>query len=165
MQPRFTPRFFLAGLTATALVWAVASTIAAQEDFTALVKRSQTEKPKFAERHQKLLADRYDLADRPAKGVTMSMGKPLQEGVRVQLPQGMTWQKLDGMTPDKVKRQNFWPAGFYPLPLRGIKDSPPNLHDDRLLTLEDTVEFFSLVLETKPTAAEKMDLVAFLRCL
>ena len=27
-------------------------------------------------------------------------------------------------------------------PLRGIKDSPPYMHDRRLLTLEDTVEFF-----------------------
>jgi cytochrome c peroxidase len=34
-------------------------------------------------------------------------------------------------------------------PLRGIKDSPPYLHDDRLLTLEDTVEFFNLVLGVK----------------
>ena len=50
-------------------------------------------------------------------------------------------------------------------PLRGIKDSPPYLHDDRLLTLEDTVEFFNLVLETKLTADEKADLVVFLRCL
>ena len=50
-------------------------------------------------------------------------------------------------------------------PLRGIKDSPPYLHDGRLLTLEDTVEFFNLVLETKLTAEEKQDLVAFLKCL
>ena len=50
-------------------------------------------------------------------------------------------------------------------PLRGIKDSPPYLHDDRLLTLEDTVEFFNQILETKLTAEEKADLVAFLRCL
>ena len=50
-------------------------------------------------------------------------------------------------------------------PLRGIKDSPPYLHDDRLLTLEDTVEFFNLVLGLKLGAAEKQDLVAFLRTL
>ena len=31
-------------------------------------------------------------------------------------------------------------------PLRGIKDNPPYLHDQRLLTLDDTVEFFNLVL-------------------
>ena len=36
-------------------------------------------------------------------------------------------------------------------PLRGIKESPPYLHDGRLLTLEDTVEFFNLILETKLT--------------
>ncbi len=47
--------------------------------------------------------------------------------------------------------------------LRGIKESPPYLHDGRLLTLEDTVEFFNLVLETKLTAQEKKQLVAFLR--
>ncbi len=50
-------------------------------------------------------------------------------------------------------------------PLRGIKDSPPYLHDDRLLTLEDTVEFFNLVLERKLSAEEKGDLVAYLRTL
>lgn len=50
-------------------------------------------------------------------------------------------------------------------PLRGIKDSPPYLHDDRLLTLEDTVEFFNLVLERKLSAEEKGDLAAYLRTL
>jgi cytochrome c peroxidase len=50
-------------------------------------------------------------------------------------------------------------------PLRGIKESPPYLHDGRLLTLEDTVEFFNLVLETKLTSQEKSDLTAFLRAL
>ena len=50
-------------------------------------------------------------------------------------------------------------------PLRGIKDSPPYLHDDRLLTLEDTVEFFNLVLALKLNEQEKTDLVAFMRAL
>jgi cytochrome c peroxidase len=47
-------------------------------------------------------------------------------------------------------------------PLRGIKESPPYFHDGRLLTLEDTVEFFNLILETRLTSAEKKQLVAFL---
>ena len=50
-------------------------------------------------------------------------------------------------------------------PLRGIKDSPPYLHDGRLLTLDDTVEFFNLVLGTKLTSEEKHDLIAILRTL
>jgi cytochrome c peroxidase len=47
--------------------------------------------------------------------------------------------------------------------LRGIKESPPYFHDGRLLTLEDTVEFFNLILETKLSVDEKKDLAAFMR--
>ena len=39
--------------------------------------------------------------------------------------------------------------------LRGIKDSPPYLHDGRLLTLADTVEFFNLVLGLKLDAGRR----------
>jgi cytochrome c peroxidase len=48
-------------------------------------------------------------------------------------------------------------------PLRGIKDTPPYFHDGRLLTLDDTVEFFNLILELKLAEQEKRDLVAFMR--
>jgi cytochrome c peroxidase len=50
-------------------------------------------------------------------------------------------------------------------PLRGIRDSPPYLHDGRLLTLDDSVEFFNLVLGLNLEAGEKKDLVSFLRVL
>ena len=50
-------------------------------------------------------------------------------------------------------------------PLRGIKDSPPYLHDGRCLTLEDTVEFFNLVLGLQLAPQEKRDLVAFMKAL
>jgi cytochrome c peroxidase len=49
--------------------------------------------------------------------------------------------------------------------LRGIKDSPPYLHDGRLPTLQDAVEFFNLVFDLKLARDEKRDLVAFLLCL
>jgi cytochrome c peroxidase len=48
------------------------------------------------------------------------------------------------------------------LTLRGIKDSPPYLHDGRLLTLADTVEFFNVVLSLKLTQPEKDALLAYL---
>jgi len=48
------------------------------------------------------------------------------------------------------------------LTLRGIKDSPPYMHDGRLLTLADTVEFFDLVLGVRLTQDEKDALVAYL---
>ena len=50
-------------------------------------------------------------------------------------------------------------------PLRGIKDSPPYLHDGRAPTLADSVEFFNLVLGLDLSPGEKQDLVAYLLCL
>lgn len=47
-------------------------------------------------------------------------------------------------------------------PLRGIRHTPPYLHDGRLLTLEDTVEFFNMVLGTKLTDQEKKDVTSFM---
>jgi cytochrome c peroxidase len=47
--------------------------------------------------------------------------------------------------------------------LRGIKESPPYMHDGRCFTLEDTVEFFNLVFQLKLAPQEKQDLVAFMR--
>jgi cytochrome c peroxidase len=74
-----------------------------------------------------------------------------------------------------LKLERFYAAGtssndFVMLPdgpiktftLRGIKDSPPYLHDGRLPTLADTVEFFNLVLGLKLTAQEKDALVAYM---
>ena len=61
-----------------------------------------------------------------------------------------------------------WPSADGPIktfPLRGIKDSPPYLHDGRLLTLDDTVEFFNLVLGLRLTDEEKRDLVRYLYAL
>src|SRR5215472_9504803 len=46
--------------------------------------------------------------------------------------------------------------------LRGVKDTPTYFHDGRLMTLDDTVEFFNMILGTKLSAQEKKDLVAFM---
>jgi cytochrome c peroxidase len=49
--------------------------------------------------------------------------------------------------------------------LRGLKDSPPYLHDGRLLTIEDAVEFFNIILQTQLTASEKRALATYLKAL
>jgi hypothetical protein len=49
--------------------------------------------------------------------------------------------------------------------LRGIKDSPPYLHDGRLMTLADCVEFFNLVLGLKLKEQEKENLVTYMLAL
>jgi len=50
-------------------------------------------------------------------------------------------------------------------PLRGLKDHPPYLHDGRLLTIEDTVLFFDIILELHLNAGEREDLAAYLKAL
>ncbi len=87
-----------------------------KEDFATIVARMKTAKPEVMKRQMDLLNERYDLADRPAKDVTMSRGKPIQEGVRVKLPMAMTWDKLAAMSPEEIQEKNLWPAGFFPLP-------------------------------------------------
>jgi len=107
-------RFSMA-LTVALLVCG-AMTLATEETFSTLVLRLQQEKPTFAKRQQELLVERYDLSNHPAAGVTMSRGKPVQEGVRVKLPSGMTWERLAAMSPGEIQAKNLWPEGFYPLP-------------------------------------------------
>lgn len=94
----------------------MAAALAQVEDFPTLVKRLTQDKPKFAKRQQDLLKERYDLSDRPAPGVTMARGKPVQDGVRVKLPAGTSWSQLAAMTPQEIKARKLWPAGFLPLP-------------------------------------------------
>jgi cytochrome c peroxidase len=83
-----------------------------QETFTRMSK----EKAGLMAAARAHVAERYDLSDKPAAGVTMSRGKAVQDGVRVKLPAGTTWQQLAAMTPEEIRRRNAWPLGFMPLP-------------------------------------------------
>jgi cytochrome c peroxidase len=87
-----------------------------KEDIEVVIARMKAAKPEVMKRQMNLLNERYDLANRPAKDVTMSRGKPIQEGVRVTLPQGMTWDKLQAMSPEEIREKDSFPAGFFPLP-------------------------------------------------
>jgi len=85
-------------------------------DFAETLKRLEAAKPAVGQRQMDLLNARYDLSDRPARDVRMARGKPVQEGVRVKLPPGVTWEKLAAMTPEEIRERDLWPAGFHPLP-------------------------------------------------
>jgi cytochrome c peroxidase len=77
----------------------------------------EAQKPQVMQRQTDLLNQRYDLSDRPISGVMMSGGrKPVQGGVRVKLPSGVTWDSLAAMSPDEIRERGLLPAGFMPLP-------------------------------------------------
>jgi cytochrome c peroxidase len=87
-----------------------------EEPFETVFKRMSGAKDDVMKRQMDLLAARYDLSDRPAAGVTMSRGKAVQDGVRVKLPSGVTWDALARMAPDEIRENGLFPAGFLPLP-------------------------------------------------
>ena len=66
---------------------------------------------------------------------------------------------------EAVNENNIGRSTFLTENLWGVGTTAPYLHDGRCLTLEDTVEFFNIVLGLKLTAQEKTDLVAFMRVL
>jgi cytochrome c peroxidase len=86
------------------------------ENFSTIMSRMTAAKPEIMKRHMALLEQRYDLSNRPAQGVKMSGGKAVQQGVRVKLAGGSTWDQLSRLTPEQIREQNLYPAGFLPLP-------------------------------------------------
>lgn len=86
------------------------------EPFSKVLGRMKGAKGSIMKRHMTLLNERYDLANRPVKGVTMFRGKAVQGGVRVKLPKGATWASLAAMTPAEVRAKDLFPRGFLPLP-------------------------------------------------
>jgi cytochrome c peroxidase len=87
-----------------------------EADFRIVIARMSAARTDLMKRQAELLSLRYDLADRAASGATMSRGKPVQEGVRVRLPSGLTWDALAAMAPAEIHEKGLYPAGFMPLP-------------------------------------------------
>jgi len=83
-------------------------------DFHATKAEDEAELTRVMEYQRALLERRYDLSDRPSP-VMMSGGRrAVQEGVRVRLPNGVTWEQLAGMTPDEIRERGVFPRGFLP---------------------------------------------------
>jgi cytochrome c peroxidase len=93
------------------------SPVVIKEPFAKTMARMKNAKAEVMQRHMDLLNERYDLSNRPAEGVMMSgRTKAVQGGVRVKLPEGVTWEQLAEMSPMEIKEKDLWPKGFYPLP-------------------------------------------------
>jgi len=86
------------------------------EAFAVTMARLTSGKPDVMKRQQDLLQERYDLRNDPAPGNTMTRGKPIQQGIRVKLTAGTTWEQLASLTPEQIREGNIFPEGFLPLP-------------------------------------------------
>jgi len=87
------------------------------QPFSVVRAADEAAKPEVMRRQAEVLQARYDLSNRPIPDVFMSgKRKAVQGGVRVKLPQGVTWDMLAQMTPDAMAEGGLLPAGFMPLP-------------------------------------------------
>jgi cytochrome c peroxidase len=80
-----------------------------------LMANKIAEKEEAMTRQLGLLEQRYDLEDR-GSNASMTRGKPVQAGVRVKLPEGLTWQALAALTPEEIRERGLFPSGFRALP-------------------------------------------------
>ncbi|MDR1960041.1 MAG: cytochrome B6 [Planctomycetaceae bacterium] len=93
------------------------SPVVIKESFAEKKQRVSAEKQAVMLRHYQLLNDRYDLSNRPVQGITSPRGKPIQGGIRVRLPQGVSsWEQLSTLPPEEIRDKGLWPKGFLPLP-------------------------------------------------
>lgn len=86
-----------------------------KEAFASVVARMTAAKPGIEAKQKALLEERYDLSNRPS-GIQMAGGKSVQEGIRVKLPAGASWDGLSSMSPEEIREKNLFPQGFLPLP-------------------------------------------------
>lgn len=115
--------------------------VVATQTFEQTVEKMTAAKPDIEKRHAALLQERYDLSDKPAKNVTMFRGKPVQEGVRVKLPEGVaSFEELSKLTPEEIREKGLWPKGFLPLPFPNHPEGGmlfPKYHIEKIKQQED----------------------------
>ena len=114
--------------------------VATERPFQEVYEEMSARKQEVMERARALLEARYDLSDRPVEGVTMSRGKPVQGGVRVRLPEGVSsWEELAAMSRSEIRERNLFPEGFKPLPHPFQEEGGmvfPQHHIDEILAQE-----------------------------
>jgi cytochrome c peroxidase len=110
-----------------------------KEGFATIRARMEAAKAEILARQQNLLKERYDLSNRSST-VTMTRGKPLQEGVRVLLPAEQTWDSLAALSADQIRDKDVFPKGFMPLPHANHPEGGmvfPKFHIDEIKKQED----------------------------
>jgi hypothetical protein len=87
-----------------------------EKNFQSTMQQDSKQKPTVMERQMELLENRYDLSDRPSEVKMSGERQPVQQGIRVKLPDGVSWEILASTSPAEIRRQDLFPKGFLPLP-------------------------------------------------
>ncbi|HJV33724.1 MAG TPA: cytochrome B6, partial [Geomonas sp.] len=82
--------------------------------FEEVYQKDVADKPKVMATQRRVLESRYDLTPHLSPDVKMTRGKPIAVGPTARLPQGLSWDRLTAMSPEAIRRDNFFP--YPPLP-------------------------------------------------
>jgi cytochrome c peroxidase len=114
--------------------------VALERPFAEIYEEMSAGKDEVMQRAQALLEARYDLSDNPLEGVMMSGGKPVQGGIRVRLPDGVSsWEELAAIPRTEIRERGLFPEGFKPLPHPFHEEGGmvfPQHHIDEILAQE-----------------------------
>ena len=119
--------------------------------FREMMAKDVGEREEVMVEQRELLKSRYDLRDDPSD-IMMSAGrKPVQEGVRVKLHGGVTWEELGEMKPAEIKERDLFPMGFRPLPHTkhetGGQVFPQNQIDEMMRLEDRNLERFDVLFD------------------
>jgi hypothetical protein len=78
-----------------------------EEPFDVVRARDKANKAGLMAAHQRLLAERYNLARHVDENVRMTRGKPIPVGPTAKLKNGVTWEQLGRMSPDEIRRRGY----------------------------------------------------------
>ena len=104
--------------------------------FQEIYEKDVAEREEVLQRQKQLLEARYDLSDNPSDVWMSAKRLKVQQGVRVKLPEGATWEMLAEKTPDEIKQDNLWPMGFRPLPHVKHKTGGMIIHPDHIKEIQ-----------------------------
>ena len=114
--------------------------------FSRVKAADEAQKAAVMQRQSGLLNERYDLSDRAMQNVMMSGGrKPVQEGVRVKLAAGVTWDALAAMSPDEIRQKGLLPPEFEPFTTCKLRLKPPARSSGSSLSTIQATELASQV--------------------
>lgn len=90
--------------------------VVSDKPFEEVMESDVADKPDVMQKQQTLFEQRYDLSDQPSETKMAAGRKAVQDGVRVKLHDGVTWEQLSTASPERIKETNTFPYGFRPLP-------------------------------------------------
>ncbi|TWT55640.1 hypothetical protein KOR42_27670 [Thalassoglobus neptunius] len=97
------------------------------ESFDEVFEKDSAAKPEVMQGQKDLLESRYDLSDKPSEVMMSGERKSVQSGIRVKLPEELTWKQLSEMSPSEIREQKSLSGRISTTPTRQTFNRRPSV--------------------------------------